>query len=176
MKRVLLLMLLLLSVIGCRTKKVETYTQRQVQKKHFITNKDSSQLFVQESHKSEWSDLSATSFELELENDKDSLGNAKELTYTRTRDGNSETIRVRNGKVKIKAIRAHSKSLQQADTTLYKQSYASVQTEVRNHKIQQAEQIRKHTQSTPLRYILWLLLLVVLAYVYWRYKRFKQKI
>ena len=176
MKRVLLSMLLLLLVIGCRTKKVETYTQRQVQKEHFITNKDSSQLFVQQSYKSEWSDLSATSFEIELENDKDSLGNAKELSYTRTRDGNSETIRVRNGKVKIKAIRAHSKSLQQADTTLYKQSYASAQTEVRKHEIQQAEQIRKHTQSTPLRYILWLLLLVVLAYVYWRYKRFKQKI
>ena len=176
MKRVLLSMLLLLLVIGCRTKKVETYTQRQIQKEHFITNKDSSQFFVQQSHKSEWSDLSATSFEIELENDKDSLGNAKELTYTRTRDGNSETIRVRNGKVKIKAIRAHSKSLQQADTTLYKQSYASAQTEVRKHEIQQAEQIRKHSQSTPLRYIFWLLLLVVLAYVYWRYRRFKQKI
>ncbi|WP_289013528.1 hypothetical protein [uncultured Capnocytophaga sp.] len=176
MKRVLLSMLLLLSAIGCRTKKVETYTQRQVQKEHFITNKDSSQFFVQQSHKSEWSDLSATSFELELENDKDSLGNAKELTYTRTRDGNSETIRVRNGKVKIKAIRALSKSLQQADTTLYKQTYANTQTEVRKHEIQRAEQIQKHAQSTPLRYVLWLLLLVVLAYLYWRYKRFKQKI
>ena len=176
MRKLVTLLLVFLTLIGCRTKKVEIYTQRQVQKEHFITNKDSSQLFVQESHKSEWSDLSATSFELELENDKDSLGNAKELTYTRTRDGNSETIRVRNGKVKIKAIRAHSKSLQQADTTLYKQSYTSVQNEVRKHEIQQAEQIRTHTQSKPLSYVLWLLLLVVLAYVYWRYKRFKQKI
>ena len=176
MRKLLTLLLAFLALVGCRTKKVETYTQRQVQKEHFITNKDSSQLFVQESHKSEWSDLSATSFEIELENDKNSLGNAKELTYTRTRDGNSETIRVRNGKVKIKAIRAHSKSLQQADTALYKQSYASVQNEVQKHEIQQAEQIRKHTQSTSLRYILWLLLLVVLAYVYWRYKPFRWKI
>ena len=176
MRKLLTLLLAFLALIGCRTKKVETYTQRQIQKEHFITYKDSSQFFVQQSHKSEWSDLSATSFELELENDKDSLGNAKELTYTRTRDGNSETIRVRNGKVKIKAIRAHSKSLQQADSTLYKQSYASAQTEVRKHKIQQAEQIQKHTKSTPLRYILWLLLLVVLAYLYWRYKPFRWKI
>ena len=176
MKKLALLLLAFLALVGCRTKKVETYTQRQVQKEHFITNKDSSLLFVQKSHKSEWSDLSATSFEIELENDKDSLGNAKELTYTRTRDGNSETIRVRNGKVKIKAIRAHYKSLQQADTTLYKQSYASAQTEVRKHEIQQAEQIRKHTQSKPLSYVLWLLLLVVLAYVYWRYKPFRWKI
>ena len=170
------LLLVFLTLVGCRTKKVETYTQKQVQKEHFITYKDSSQFFVQESHKSEWSDLSATSFEIELENDKDSLGNAKELSYTRTRDGNSETIRVRNGKVKIKAIRAHSKSLQQADTNLYKQSYASAQTEVQKHEIQQAEQIRKHSQSKPLSYVLWLLLLVVLAYVYWRYKPFRWKI
>ena len=176
MRKLTLLLLAFLALIGCRSKKVETYTQRQVQKEHFITNKDSSQLFVQQSHKSEWSDLSATSFEIELENDKDSLGNAKELTYTRTRDGNSETIRVRNGKVKIKAIRAHSKSLQQADTTLYKQSYASAQTEVRKHEIQQAEQIRKHTQSTPLRYIFWLLLLGILVFVLWKYKPFWRKI
>ena len=176
MKRVLLLMLLLLSVIGCRTKKVETYTQRQVQKEHFITNKDSSQLFVQQSLKSGWSDLSATSFEIELENDKDSLGNAKELTFTRTRDGNSETIRVRNGKVKIKAISSHSKRQQQAGTTFYEQSYTNTKTEVQKHEVQETKQTQKHTQSTPLRYILWLLLLVVLAYVYWRYKRFKQKI
>nr|DAG01899.1 MAG TPA: lipoprotein [Siphoviridae sp. ctYaH2] len=176
MRKLLTLLLAFLSLVGCRTKKVETYTQRQVQKEHFITNKDSSQLFVQESHKSEWSDLSATSFELELENDKDSLGNAKELTFTRTRDGNSETIRVRNGKVKIKAISSHSKRQQQAGTTFYEQSYTNTKTEVRKHEIQQAEQIQKHTQSTPLRNIFWLLLLVVLAYVYWRYKRFKQKI
>ncbi|GJH41138.1 hypothetical protein RCZ04_16880 [Capnocytophaga sp. HP1101] len=147
-----------------------------MQKEHFVQYKDSSKLLTNTSHKSVLFDQSDASFELELESDKDSLGNAKELTYTRTRDGNSETIRVRNGKVKIKAIRAHSKSLQQADTTLYKQSYASAQTEVRKHEIQQAEQIRKHSQSKPLSYVLWLLLLVVSAYVYWRYKRFKQKI
>ena len=176
MRKLLTLLLAFLALVGCRTKKVETYTQRQVQKEHFITYKDSSQLFVQQSHKSEWYDLSATSFEIELENDKDSLGNAKELTYTRTQDGNRETIRVRNGKVKIKAIRAHSKSLQQADSTLYNNSYTHAKTEVQKHEIQQAEQIRKHTKSTPLRYILLLLLLVVLAYVYWRYKPFRWKI
>ena len=176
MKRVLLSMLLLLIVTACRTKKIENTSQRQVQKEHFVQYKDSSKLFTNTSHKSVLFDQSDESFELELESARDSLGNAKELTYTCTRDANRETIRVRNGKVKIKAIRAHSKSLQQADTTLYKQSYASAQTEVRKHEIQEAEQIRKHTQSKPLSYVLWLLLLVVLAYVYWRYKRFKQKI
>ena len=174
MKKLALLLLAFLALVGCRTKKVETHTQRQVQKEHFITNKDSSQLFVQESHKSKWSDLSATSFEIELENDKDSLGNAKELTYTRTRDANRETIRVRNGKVKIKAIRAHSKSLQQADTTLYKQSYASAQTEVRKHEYTQFKQVNKQVKSSPIRYILWLLLLAILVFIVWKYKPFRK--
>ena len=174
MKKLALLLLAFLALVGCRTKKVETYTQRQVQKEHFITNKDSSQLFVQESHKSEWSDLSATSFEIELENDKDSLGNAKELTYTRTRDGNSETIRVRNGKVKIKAIRAHSKSLQQADSTLYNNSYTHAKTEVQKHEYTQFKQVNKQVKSSPIRYILWLLLLALLVFIVWKYKPFRK--
>ena len=176
MRKLLTLLLAFLTLIGCRTKKVQTYTQKQVQKEHFITNKDSSQLFVQQSLKSEWSDLSATSFEIELENDKDSLGNAKELTFTRTRDGNSETIRVRNGKVKIKAISSHSKRQQQAGTTFYEQSYTNTKTEVQKHEVQETKQTQKHTQSTSFKHILWLLLVTILAYVYWRYKCFKEKI
>ena len=176
MRKLLTLLLAFLTLIGCRTKKVETYTQRQVQKEHFITNKDSSQLFVQESHKSEWSDLSATSFELELENDKDSLGKAKELTYTRTRDGNSETIRVRNGKVKIKAIRAHSKSLQQADSTLLYNTQIQTKTEAKTHSITYAKHEYKHPKSSPVRHTLWLLLIAVLVYICWKYKPFRWKI
>ena len=174
MKKLALLLLAFLALVGCRTKKVETHTQRQVQKEHFITNKDSSQLFVQESHKSKWSDLSATSFEIELENDKDSLGNAKELTYTRTRDANRETIRVRNGKVKIKAIRAHSKSLQQADSTLYNNSYTHAKTEVQKREYTQFKQVNKQVKSSPIRYILWLLLLAILVFIVWKYKPFRK--
>ena len=174
MRKLLTILLAFLALVGCRTKKVETYTQRQVQKEHFITNKDSSQLFVQQSLKSEWSDLSATSFELELENDKVSLGNAKELTYTRTRDGNSETIRVRNGKIKIKAIRAHSKSLQQADSTLYNNSYTHAKTEVQKHEYTQFKQVNKQVKSSPIRYILWFLLLAILVFIVWKYKPFRK--
>ena len=176
MRKLLTLLLAFLALIGCRSKKVETYTQRQVQKEHFITYKDSSQFFVQQSHKSEWSDLSATSFEIELENDKDSLGNAKELTYTRTRDGNSETIRVRNGKVKIKAIRAHSKSLQQADTTLYNNSYTRTKAEAQKHEYTQHKQVSKQVKSSPVRHILWLLPIAILVFILWKYKPFRWKI
>ena len=176
MRKLLTLLLAFLALVGCRTKKVETYTQRQVQKEHFITYKDSSQFFVQQSHKSEWYDLSATSFEIELENDRDSLGNAKELTYTRTQDGNRETIRVRNGKVKIKAIRAHSKSLQQADSTLYNNSYTHAKTEVQKHEYTQFKQVNKQVKSSPIRHSFWLLLLALLVLIIWKYKPFRWKI
>ena len=57
-------------------------------------------------------------YEVTVESDKDSLGNSKELTYTRIREGNNETIRVSGGKVKITTKRALSNSQIVANTTL----------------------------------------------------------
>ena len=176
MRKILYLLLALLLLTGCKSKKSNRAEHREEQRSERKETKDSS-IQVEKSQKVSTFEVQQSQlYEVTLESEKDSAGNAKELVYYRIRDGDSETIRVRNGKVTLKTIDNISKSLQQADTTLYKQSYASAQTEVRKHEIQQAEQIRKHTQSMPLSYILWLLLLVVLAYVYWRYKPFRWKI
>ena len=96
MKKIIIALLAFLALVGCKTKKVETHTQRQIQKEHFIHYKDSSQLFAYQSHKTDLSDQSNTSFELELETLTDSAGNPRELVYYRIRDGDSETIRVTN--------------------------------------------------------------------------------
>ena len=176
MRKVTLLLLAFLALVGCRTKKVETHAQRQVQKEHFIHYKDSSQLFAQQSHKSEWSDLSDTSFELELESLTDSAGTPRELVYYRIRDGDGETIRVTNGKVKLRTTSTHSKSLQQADSTLYNNSYTHAKTEAKNHNYTQVKQVNKQVKSSPVRHILWLLLLAVLVFILWRLKLFRRKI
>ena len=176
MKRVLLSMLLLLSVIGCRTKKVETHTQRQIEKEHFITYKDSSQLFAYQSKVSALSEQSDQSFELELETLTDSVGNPRELIYTRIRDGDTETIRVTNGKVKLRTTSTHSKSLQQADSTLYNNSYIRIKTEAQKHEYTQHKQVSKQVKSGPVRHTLWLLLLALLIYICWKYKPFRWKI
>jgi hypothetical protein len=176
MRKLALLLLAFLALVGCRTKKVETHTQRQVQKEHFITYKDSSQLFTYQSHKTDLSEQFDQSFELELESLTDSVGNPRELIYTRIRDGDNEVIRVLNGKVKIKSTNTHSKSLKQADTTLYNNSYTRIKTEAQKHEYTQHNQVSKEVNKSPVRHILWLLLLAVLVFILWKYKLFRWKI
>nr|DAN71630.1 MAG TPA: Protein involved in gliding motility 9 Secretion System Type.5A [Caudoviricetes sp.]DAR83960.1 MAG TPA: Protein involved in gliding motility 9 Secretion System Type.5A [Caudoviricetes sp.] len=173
MRKLALLLLAFLALVGCRTRKVATTEQRQVQKEHFMHYKDSSQLFAYQAHKTGLSQQSNTSFELELETLTDSVGKPRELIYTRIRDGDSETIRVTNGKVKIKATNTHSKSLQKSDSTLLYNTKIQTKTEAQKHQNQYTQQSRKHTQSSPVGHILWLLLLAVLVFILWKYKPFR---
>ena len=176
MRKLTLLLLAFLALVGCSTRKVTTTEQRQVQKEHFIHYKDSSQLFAYQSKVSALSEQSDTSFELELETLTDSIGNPRELIYTRIRDGDSETIRVTNGKVKIKATNTHSKSIKQADSTLYNNSYTRIKTEAQKHKYTQHKQVSRQVKSSHVRHTLWLLLLALLVYICWKYKPFRWKI
>ena len=176
MKKIIIALLAFLSLVGCRTKKVETYAQRQIQKEHFIHYKDSTQLFAYNSHGSQFSHSSQENYEIELESLTDSVGNPRELIYTRIRDGDNETIRVLNGRVKIKATNTHSKSLQQADSTLYNNSYARIKSEAQKHEYVQFKQVNKQVKSSPVRHTLWLLLLAVLVFILWKYKPFRWKI
>ena len=176
MRKLTLLLLAFISLVGCRTRKVESHEQKQVQKEHFITYKDSSQLFAYQSHKTDLSEQSDTSFELELETLTDSIGNPRELIYTRIRDGDSETIRITNGKVKLRTTSTHSKSLKQADSTLYNNSYTRIKTEAQKHEYTQHNQVSKEVNKSPVRHILWLLLLAVLVFILWKYKLFRWKI
>lgn len=171
MRKVIYLLLAFLALVGCRTKKVERTQHKQTQKEYIIHYKDSSQLFALQSKVSALSHQSATSFELELESIRDSAGNPQELTYTRIRDGDTETIRVRNGKVKIKAINTHSKSLQQADTALAITNKITEKNEVKKHTINENKQVK----SSPVRDILWLLLIATLVFILWKYKPFRWK-
>ena len=177
MKKIIIALLAFLALVGCRTKKVETHTQRQIQKEHFIHYKDSTQLFAYNSHSSQFSHSSQENYELELETLTDSVGKPRELIYTRIRDGDNETIRVLNGRVKIKVTNTHSKSLQQADSTLYNNSYTRTKAEVQKHAYTQVKQVSKQVKSSPVRHTLWLLLLLaLLVYICWKYKPFRWKI
>ena len=116
---------------------------------------------------------SPTAPKLELETLTDSVGKPRELIYTRIRDGDNEVIRVLNGKVKLRATSTHSKSLQQADSTLLYNTKIQTKTEAQKHQNQYTQQSRKHTQSSPVGHILWLLLLAVLVFILWKYKPFR---
>ena len=176
MKKIIIALLAFLALVGCKTKKVETHTQRQIQKEHFITYKDSSQLFAYQAHGLQQSLVSHQDYELELESLTDSAGNPRELVYYRIRDGDTETIRVTNGKVKLRTTSTHSKSLQQADSTLTINTQIQTKTEAKTHSITYAKHEYKHPQSSPVRHIFWLLLLAVLVFILWKYKPFRWKI
>ena len=176
MRKLALLLLAFLALVGCRTRKVESHEQKQVQKEHFIHYKDSSQLFAYQGRKTDLSEQSDQSFELELETLTDSVGNPRELIYTRIRDGDNEVIRVLNGKVKIKATNTHSKSYQQADSTLYNNSYTRIKTEAKTDKYTQHKQVSKQVKSSPVRHIFWLLPIAILVFILWKYKPFRWKI
>lgn len=176
MRKLALLLLAFLSLVGCRTRKVESHEQKQVQKEHFIHYKDSSQLFAYQGRKTDLSEQSNQSFELELESLTDSVGNPRELIYTRIRDGDSETIRVTNGKVKLRTTNTYSKSLQQADSTLYNNSYTRIKSEAQKHKYLQFKQVNKQVKSSPVRHIFWLLPIAILVFILWKYKPFRWKI
>lgn len=175
MRKLTLLLLAFLALVGCRTRKVVSTEQRQVQKEHFIHYKDSSQLFAYQDHKTDLSDLSDSSFELELESLTDSVGNPRELIYTRIRDGDTETIRVTNGKVKLRTTSTHSKSLKQADGTLLYNTKIQTKTEAQKHKYVQFKQVNKQVKSSVIKHTLWLLLLALLIYICWKYKPFRWK-
>ena len=175
MRKLALLLLAFLALVGCRTRKVITTEQKQIQKERIIKYKDSTQLFAYNSHSSQFSHSSQENYELELETLTDSVGNPRELLYYRIRDGDSETIRVTNGKVKLRTTSTHSKSLQQADSTLYNNSYTRIKTEAQKHEYTQHKQVSKQAKSSPVRHI-WLLLLALLVYICWKYKPFRWKI
>ena len=176
MRKLALLLLAFLALVGCRTRKVTTTEQKQIQKERIVKYKDSTQLFAYNSHSSQFSHSSQENYELELESLTDSVGNPRELIYTRIRDGDNEVIRVLNGKVKLRTTSTHSKSLKQADSTLYNNSYTRIKTEAQKHEYTQHNQVSKEVNKSPVRHILWLLLLAVLVFILWKYKLFRWKI
>ena len=113
-----MLLLAFLALVGCRTRKVITTDQKQVQKERIIKYKDSTALFQQNTQTLQLDTHASQEYEVTVESDKDSIGNSKELVYYRIRDGDNETIRVSGGKVKITTKSSLSNSQIVANTTL----------------------------------------------------------
>ena len=172
MRKILYLLLALLLLTGCRSRKLNKTEHREEQKSERKEVKDSSTR-VEKAQKVATFDLQHSQFyEITLESDRDSVGNAKEVVYHRIRDGDGETIRVRNGKVTLKSINNISKSLHQADSTLVINNQISQKSEVKKQEASQSKQVEKQVQGTPIRYIFWILVVGVLVYVAWRLKLF----
>lgn len=165
--------LLLLLLFGCGSKKSNRTEHREEQKSERKEVKDSSTRVEKAQRISAFNLQQSQTYELTLESDKDSVGNAKEVVYYRIRDGDKETIRVQGGKVTLKTIDNLSKSLQQADTTLYIDNKINQKTEIQSQYIQSTKQVQKEIKTIPFALIIGALLIGVIALLLWRLKLFR---
>ena len=141
MRKKLYLLLALLLLTGCKGKKLNKTEHREEQRSERKEVKDSSTR-LEKAQKVATFDLQhSQSYELTLESDKDRIGHSKEVVYYRIRDGDSETIRVINGRVTLKTIDTHSKSLQQADSTL------TITTNTKEQSILKTQTARREVQK-----------------------------
>ena len=157
MRKIMYLLLALMVLFGCRSKKSSQTEHREEQK----------------SERKEVKDSTTQSYEITLESDKDNVGNAKEVVYYRIRDGDKETIRVQGGKVTLKTIDNLSKSLQQADTTLYIDNKINQKSEIQIQYTQATKQVQKEVKTIPFVLIIGALLIGVIALLLWRLKLFR---
>ena len=165
--------LILLGLLGCRTRKVTTTEQKQVQKERIIKYKDSTALFQQNEQTLQLDTHASQEYEVTVESDKDSVGDSKELTYTRIRDGDNETIRVRGGKVKITTKSSLSNSHIVVNTTLTS-TISTINNELRNTESTTAFSHKtKNVKSSYLYLIdIIIVLLVVFYFIREKLKRF----
>lgn len=173
MRKILYLLLALGLTFSCKSKKSIRTELKEEQRSERKEVKDSA-THVEKVQKVSVFDLQQSqSYEITLESDKDSIGHSKEVVYYRIRDGDSETIRVRNGKVTLKTIDNLSKSLQQADTTLYIDNKISQKSETKNIYTEHKKEVQKEVKTIPIALIISTLIIGVFALLLWRLKLFR---
>ena len=173
MRKIMYLLLALMLLTSCRTKKVNKTEHREEQKTERKEVKDSTTHVEKAQKVSTFEIQQSQLYEIILESDKDSVGNAKDVVYYRARDGDSETIRVQGGKVTIKTIENHSKSLQQADSTLVIDNKINQKSETKNIYTEHKKEVQKEVKTIPIALIIGALLLGVFALLLWRFKLFR---
>lgn len=172
MNRIIIALLAFLSFIGCRTRKTTIEEQKRVQKERFIKYRDSTAVLQQNAQTLHLDTHTLQEYEVTLESDKDSVGNSKELVYYHIRDGDSETIRVSGGKVKISGKSSLSNSLIEANSTL---TNTVIQSSKEERRISEAITMAYKTKEVKGIVIRWWWIAVVLLAVWigWRYKVFR---
>ena len=172
MNRIIVALLAFLTLIGCKTRKVNTTEQKRVQKERIIKYKDSTAIFQHNAKTLQLDTHALQEYEVTLESDRDSVGNSKELVYYRIRDGDNETIRVIGGKVKITAKNSLSNSLIEAKATLTNTVIQSSKEERRiNESITKAYKT-KEVKGIVIRWW-WIAVVLLVVWIGWRYKLFR---
>ncbi|WP_314894477.1 hypothetical protein [uncultured Capnocytophaga sp.] len=169
MRKKLYLLLALMVLFGCRSKKINRTELKEEQKTERKELKDSATR-VEKSQKVATFELQQSqSYEISLESDRDSVGNAKDLYFTRMRDGTNEALVIRGGKATIHINQNNNQALTQEDTITQESTITSQQqaTIVQEHR--QTTKSQKQVSALPWWLIASTLLLGLIIFI--RFKR-----
>ena len=171
MRKILYLLLALLLLIGCRSKKVKS-EELKVKTETAVTKVKDSSTRVEKSQKVATFDLQQSqSYEITLESDRDSVGNAKDLYFTRMRDGPNEALVIRGGKATIHINQNNNQALTQEDTITQESTTTSQQQATIVQEQRQTTKSQKQVSALPWWLIASTLLLGLLIFIFIRFKR-----
>ena len=169
MRKKLYLLLALMVLFGCRSKKINRTELKEEQKTERKELKDSATR-VEKSQKVATFELQQSqSYEISLESDRDSVGNAKDLYFTRMRDGTNEALVIRGGKATIHINQNNNQALTQEDTITQESTITSQQQATIVQEQRQTTKSQKQVSSLPWWLIASTLLLGLLIFI--RFKR-----
>lgn len=171
MRKILYLLLALLLLTGCRSKKVKS-EELKVKTETAVTKVKDSSTRVEKAHKVSTFELQQSqSYEITLESDKDEMGNSKDLYFTRMRDGPNEALVIRGGKATIHINQNNNQALTQEDTIIQESTTTSQQqaTIVQEHR--QTTKSQKQVSALPWWLIASTLLLGLLIFIFIKFKR-----
>ena len=169
MRKILYLLLALLLLTGCRSKKVKS-EELKVKTETAVTKVKDSSTRVEKAHKvSAFEVQQSQSYEITLESDKDEMGNAKDLYFTRMRDGPNEALVIRGGKATIHINQNNNQALTQEDTIIQESTTTSQQQAIIVQEQRQTTKSQKQVSALPWWLIASTLLLGLLIFI--RFKR-----
>ena len=171
MRKFLSLLLALILLFGCRSKKSNRTEHREEQRSERKEVKDSSTRVEKAQKVSAFDFQQSQSYEITLESDKDEAGNSKDLYFTRMRDGPNEALVIRGGKATIHINQNNNQALTQEDTIIQENTITSQQqaTIVQEHR--QTTKSQKQVSALPWWLIASTLLLGLLIFIFIRFKR-----
>ena len=171
MRKKLYLLLALMVLFGCRSKKVKS-EELKVKSETAVTKVKDSSSHVEKSQKVSAFELQQSqSYHITLESDKDEMGNSKDLYFTRMRDGPNEALVIRGGKATIHINQNNNQALTQEDTITQESTITSQQQATIVQEQRQTTKSQKQVSAVPWWLIVSTLLLGLLIFIFIRFKR-----
>ena len=169
MRKFLSLLLALILLFGCRSKKSNRTELKEEQKSERKEVKDSSTHVEKAQKVSAFEVQQSQSYEITLESDKDEMGNSKDLYFTRMRDGPNEALVIRGGKATIHINQNNNQALTQEDTIIQESTTTSQQQATILQEHRQTTKSQKQVSALPWWLIASILVLGLLIFI--RFKR-----